>query len=310
MAILPECPGLEVQIIVNDSPAKEYDDEDADDPPKTITKYIEAVSDAKFKIQYIFTNRFSCKHGVEVAFFVDGNCAMSTVIAKNKLTSLIDTARFCEGTRTTSNGKQFVSDFYFSKLAIDQDSVANVQADLIKQVKATGEIKVKFTFIENIMPAKRKKNSGSINALGSIPEKALKTSSASHQASFMAPRKFNGNFVKCDYVDGKACSFAIFNFKYRSLASLKDLLVVPRTPSPVPLEERPEEDLTAVELMQLVKQLKAKETASKHIKQENKREHDSLQRDDEDDNVIMLEERSVKRHRKRVPKGQEVIELD
>ncbi|THX94011.1 hypothetical protein D6D08_01816, partial [Aureobasidium pullulans] len=61
-------------------------------------------------------------------------------------------------------------------------------------------------------------------------------------------------------------------FHYRSQAALKKLLIIPRTPSPIPLEDRPEQELSREELAELLRKYKAKavETAlaNKKIKRE------------------------------------------
>jgi hypothetical protein len=62
---------------------------------------------------------------------------------------------------------------------------------------------------------------------------------------------------------------AVFRFKYRSQKSLKELLVIPRTPSPAPLEERPIEELSIEELRELTRRQKVVvEAARLRIKEE------------------------------------------
>lgn len=62
---------------------------------------------------------------------------------------------------------------------------------------------------------------------------------------------------------------AVFRFKYRSQKSLRELLVIPRTPSPVPLEERPIEELSIEELRELTRRQKALvEAAGLRVKEE------------------------------------------
>jgi hypothetical protein len=61
----------------------------------------------------------------------------------------------------------------------------------------------------------------------------------------------------------------VFRFEYRSQKSLKELLVIPRTPSPVPLEERLIEELSIEELRELTRRQKALvEAARLRIKEE------------------------------------------
>lgn len=56
-----------------------------------------------------------------------------------------------------------------------------------------------------------------------------------------------------DYVDGKRHPFAIFTFRYRSKKALQAEYIVPKSPTPVPLEDRPIEELTPDELRELVR---------------------------------------------------------
>lgn len=77
------------------------------------------------------------------------------------------------------------------------------------------------------------------------------------------------NIGNCEYFDFLDRPYATFHFKYRSrrkyfiITSYQDLLIrdpealqaeliIPRSPSPVPLEERPEESLTREELLELL----------------------------------------------------------
>ena len=77
------------------------------------------------------------------------------------------------------------------------------------------------------------------------------------------------NLGKCECIDFLDRPYATFHFKYRSrrkyfnLTSYQDMLIrnpealqaeliIPRSPSPVPLEERPEESLTREELLELL----------------------------------------------------------
>lgn len=81
--------------------------------------------------------------------------------------------------------------------------------------------------------------------------------------------------ISAKYTDGRDCPLATFIFKYRSLSerlfshskrylltlslnseALKDLLLIPRTPPPAPLEDRPVDSLSQEELKTLVERLK------------------------------------------------------
>lgn len=84
---------------------------------------------------------------------------------------------------------------------------------------------------------------------------------------------------------------AEFKFRYRSLQDLKSEMIIPRSPSPAPIEERPDSELTREELLQRLEEAR---TANARIKAEGqrriKRERDSgvgtPDDDDEEDGDI------------------------
>jgi len=72
MAILPEHPGLEVKICVRGQQLHEYDDDDKDATPNTITKYIEARSGDKFSIVAEYKPPFPDQYDVQAECCIDG----------------------------------------------------------------------------------------------------------------------------------------------------------------------------------------------------------------------------------------------
>lgn len=57
MAIVPGCPGLVVEVLVDGVPLQEYnDDEDEEGSPGITTKYIEAHSGSSFTIRFSYAN--------------------------------------------------------------------------------------------------------------------------------------------------------------------------------------------------------------------------------------------------------------
>ncbi|KAI4714877.1 hypothetical protein J4E89_000560 [Alternaria sp. Ai002NY15] len=92
--------------------------------------------------------------------------------------------------------------------------------------------------------------------------------------------------------------------------ALRTLGFVPREPSPPPLEERPEEELTPEELRELVKQLKEHKAAAVKVKKEavdkRKRVDEAVEPSDSEE-VTVVRSRDRKRHR---GADDEVIVLD
>ncbi|KAI4950520.1 hypothetical protein J4E91_004403 [Alternaria rosae] len=112
------------------------------------------------------------------------------------------------------------------------------------------------------------------------------------------------------YDDITESPFATFDFKYRSVNALRALGLIPREPIPLPLEERPEEELSQDELRQLVKQLKEQKAAAVKVKKEavdkRKRVDEAIEFSDGEE-VTVIRARERKRHR---TADDEVIVLD
>jgi hypothetical protein len=115
MAILTDVAGLRVEVHVNGAACKEYDD-DEDPPPKTVTKYIEAVTGSEFEIKYFFGRPFPTKYGVESRIIIDGLEADSLLHSAN---SLLKSGGYkSEGALTIDHGKTLCSKFCFSDLRV------------------------------------------------------------------------------------------------------------------------------------------------------------------------------------------------
>lgn len=74
MAILDEVPGLEVEILVNGQPLREYTDHGAAAvPAHTVERYVEAQSNATFEIHYTFRPPFPVDRSISMIITCDGN---------------------------------------------------------------------------------------------------------------------------------------------------------------------------------------------------------------------------------------------
>jgi len=119
MAVLDELPGLEVQIIVNKTPVKEYDDNEEEVVDKTVTRYIEAESEAEFEVRLKFQSMFniSAKHSVAAEVLLDGKYGNGVVLRKEKELSLRYTELYTIASATeVEAGKYFDRNFCFLKL--------------------------------------------------------------------------------------------------------------------------------------------------------------------------------------------------
>ncbi|KAK3069673.1 hypothetical protein LTR53_011790 [Teratosphaeriaceae sp. CCFEE 6253] len=101
---------------------------------------------------------------------------------------------------------------------------------------------------------------------------------------------------------------ANFVFKYRSRSALQALHVIPRTPTPVPLEERPVDELSMEEMRELLRRQRASGALS--IKQEVKRErHTAFDVDDEDAIEVVSHRNKKNRMSDAGHSGIEVVDL-
>ncbi|TIA57957.1 hypothetical protein D6C76_10674 [Aureobasidium pullulans] len=78
-------------------------------------------------------------------------------------------------------------------------------------------------------------------------------------------------------------AFAVFTFRYRSRRDLQTMYLIPRSASPVSLEDRPEESLNRDELL---RRHKARQDEQAAIKKKLKRER--TEDNDSDDDLMMI----------------------
>ncbi|RYN23517.1 hypothetical protein AA0113_g5236 [Alternaria arborescens] len=150
----------------------------------------------------------------------------------------------------------------------------------------------------------------STSDFGNIPEKALKGRALSHQTILRAPEVIpKTTQLTCRYMNNDRKPFITFKFKYRSKAALQSLLIIPRNPSPVPLEDRDGDILTLEESHELLRRHREREDAAPSVKRERfKRERSStaVMEDQDDDNVSFV---SAKRRRLPITLNEDGIEI-
>ncbi|KAF1940797.1 hypothetical protein EJ02DRAFT_379069 [Clathrospora elynae] len=306
MAILPSCPGLTVEVLVIGAPLPEYDDiSDTPAPPNMLTKYIEAKSGAEFAMKLAFNQDFIYPAGnVLVQIFLDGKRVERTLIRASVLKNL--SGHLISGRAAQVDSACVVQRFRFDKLNIVEDPTLPISKDLLEELQSVGAITIKLNYVCNVRPIEPVGVYRGGSALGKIPEKAMKGQSQSHQASLSKPET-STEVTWRDYDVIGIMPFATVNFKYRSIEALRALNIVPCEPTPLPLEERPEEDLNPDELRQLVKKLKERDAAAIKIKKETGAKHERTIDDGDDNEVTVVESRYQKRRR---GQEKEVIVLD
>ncbi|KAF9693625.1 hypothetical protein EKO04_008158 [Ascochyta lentis] len=308
MAVLPSCPSLTVEIIVNGAPLQEYDaNEEELALPKGITKYIEAQSGANFAIRFMSLQPLPDLE-FSSCIYLDGEGVDGQIFAKGDFA--LDEHYTTTGRYSTVGHQTVLQEFQFSEIAVVEGNTDSMNKDLLEKLETSGTIMIIFQGIENIRLNRDSQGPKKMPGVDLVPEKALKGQAKTHTATLAEPQETTSiSWASADDVAGEP--FATFYFKYRSLTALRALGIVPREPTPIPLDERPEDQLSPEELLQLVRRYKERDEAALQIKKENagKRNRDDSFADDSDatDGFELAGARNKKRHRSRT---KDVIVLD
>ncbi|RMY79831.1 hypothetical protein D0864_08916 [Hortaea werneckii] len=292
MAIHPNVPGLTVSIDVAGQDLSEYDGDDAQHASSnTVTKYIEAVSGAEFAISYrIDTNVFEYSDHAIVAF-----------------SGLREHIRHHIERRM--NGDSVYRAMMFSDLTTSE---AEVNRGLFSKIKTLGTIVVEWytgrvvPYRGSVMPSSF---IGATLVDGRVPEKNLKGQAITHQTVYGRDFK-RPNHPTLD-IQPIGEPFAKFRFRYRSHAALQSMGILPRSPSPVPLEDRDIEDLNPEEMRELLRrQQRQRKSSEAPIKREIKRERMEFEDEDDDGDDVEIVDQPEKKRRLDVDNaGTEVVDL-
>ncbi|KFY91498.1 hypothetical protein V498_05436 [Pseudogymnoascus sp. VKM F-4517 (FW-2822)] len=246
MAILDTLPGVEVSILTNGQTVEEYVDADevVDGPlaSKTVVKYIEAISDAEFTVKRTVLDSFRLhKQKVDDLLFqvkLDGKWAAGSFWENANLFAP-DIYQIAGFYNRDATGRSTINHFKFAEVEIvEVADKAKIDQD-VKDAAALGQItvdvfRVKVGADTNFRPSLPRQT------VSEIAEKAVKGRALSHGTAFgdtkIVPQR---RTVDCDYLDGRDKPLARFVFRYRSKDALRQLLLIPRSPSPDPWDALP-----------------------------------------------------------------------
>lgn len=280
MVVLDSLPGLDVEVHVSGKPADEFKNNDEEDERRQATRYIEAVSGAEFAVQWTFhAAEFKYRNwAINGIVYVDGKYADGRIFRPDTVKHLESFTVKMTGVWKKEKGRYVERPMMFSDLMIDEAGQSAAIKGLKEKLDLLGEITVKF-YRGRAVPSVGEGSRKSFATIDKVPEKALKGRAVSHQASLGKARNSSAwmtwDFEYEDYVDGKRHPFAIFTFRYRSKKALQAEYIVPKSPTPVPLEDRPIEELTPDELRELVRRQREREATQQSVKLEMKRERES-----------------------------------
>ena len=118
MAILNNCPGLEVKVVSNDRPLNEFVDNESDGLCNTVTKYVEVEADGAFGIHLQFTDEYTCRFGIRVEVRLDGQKVGACLYRASQLKKTA--GHTLAGKRSKIGGRWHVSDWLFSRIVLGE----------------------------------------------------------------------------------------------------------------------------------------------------------------------------------------------
>ncbi|MCJ1244363.1 hypothetical protein MMC30_001561 [Trapelia coarctata] len=287
MAILKD---IAVTVVVNDQELTEYEDvgntdDHADEAESlnTITRYIEAAAGANFKLKFDTNGpSFTGYNGLLFGVFVDGREVDNVVLYAQKTAVL-------RGARTLEMGLWTIRKFKFARLQLADASYGPPSLPDSHRLENLGLITIKVERVNATASSRSLSRSTrtteELSSQSPLSEKALKGRAVTHRTSFDQPERIaTVKPLNCDYLDSLKHPYASFSFKYRSRKALQAELIIPRTPSPIPLEDRPQETLNREELLELLNrrpvlvkpEAKAENSVRAGVKRERDPEYDEI----------------------------------
>ncbi|KAH4400484.1 hypothetical protein HBH92_232170 [Parastagonospora nodorum] len=231
MAVHPEYPGLTVQVVMNGEPLPEYEDEDATDDPKVVTKYIEAQAGTEFEIVQVFPDGFAGSDDVRTRCYIDNqevHSPISTSISRQKRTGgIVDHSSFkcCVSVSLPTLLIHAGPSLIVSEVeASDMDDPG--EAATIGTIKLDLQRGKKLGSTQPSLP---------IHSRGpeQVSEAALKGEAKSLQVN-LGPGKKTLRRKMCGFEQKGTESVATFIFKYRSRVSVPELQQSTPRSTPMP----------------------------------------------------------------------------
>ncbi|KAF2665306.1 hypothetical protein BT63DRAFT_428277 [Microthyrium microscopicum] len=315
MPKIPTIPGLSAAIRIDEETLHEYDNEDEFTGPNKISKYIEAVPGAQWDVT-ISVDKTYHHLGLDMTcyLYIDGQRVENVFVDKSIYLSR-SSVKYCgriQGSHSYTNGVAERRPFVFSELQIEERSLNASDKDLLKKAKHLGTIRLivvrcrKISDLGHIQATK-----AALHGRNKIPEKLLKGKAISSLAGYgaavsSAPR----NHVNCDDIDTTDAPLADFVWHYRTSEDLRKEGIVPRTPSPEPLEDRPRDELSAAELRELLQREQERNTQLKKERDAArvKRERSTTIQFEDGEELSFISTKPAKRQRVSIEDAQ-VIDL-
>ncbi|QDS76123.1 hypothetical protein FKW77_006843 [Venturia effusa] len=282
MAIHPDIPGLEVEIIVDGQVAKEYDQPTEEEVDASVIaldssapgqdsspassqsgvvamdetiRYIEAKADVNFAFRFRVKPGFMYpNHDLRFMINVDGVISERKTFGKDEIAGGRDL--HLDSVRLVQNGTGIRRKFLFAELKTDD---SGIDQNLLEKTKKMGRITCKVYRVQlynersDTQPSRHwRQNINNDNTI--LPEKALKGRSLSCRTSLDSAEPIHQQLrIKrsVQYIDSINKPLATFVFRYGSIEDLHKQFIVPRPAEPSI------DDMSAIQLRQYAAKLKA-----------------------------------------------------
>ena len=197
MAILDSLPGVEITVVVDGEDLHEYQDTDMEDEENTVTKYVEAVTDANFAIKFKGSRELEYKgEYLSLEVLVDGLCIDTPLIGrertrKGSYTYLVEGIDVRAGymrklrfnTLETGMWTHTSQERAISNSAILVTEHGFGLPEDLERVKNMGKIEVRLTHANKVKLTEAVYNKV-VNNEGIISEKAIKGQAMTHSLGY------------------------------------------------------------------------------------------------------------------------------
>ncbi|KAF2215079.1 hypothetical protein CERZMDRAFT_94502 [Cercospora zeae-maydis SCOH1-5] len=320
---LDNTPELQAHILVHDQPLAEYDDEDTVPTNTRKTKFVEAEEGCSFAVRVVTQPQLARSPDDCVSFqvYVDGKPVGGKIIETGNKYAM--QSAFKKGLeRNTATGST-EEEFRFTHLRTSKSHYDGpVGKAKHADFKHLGEIRVCCFWARKVGHADEQKHLPdaclATAAKVAVPEKCLKGRAISSRTTLgpAKQRAFKIHYIKTVDIYGSE-PFATFTFKYRSRRDLQIEGIVPRSPSPVPLEERDPQSLTLDESRELVRRMRQREKEQRiEIKKEGQAKpakrarSQTVEAGGDDGTVVVLGEGPARKRGRQSPdSGVEIVDL-
>ncbi|TGJ85624.1 hypothetical protein E0Z10_g3169 [Xylaria hypoxylon] len=282
MAVIDQVPGIEVTIQVDGENATEYvdphapdSDLDANHECPIITKYIESIDDTKFSVKVAIDDDAyawdDIEHCLSSSIVIDGNYVGDGLIEMGQKEVIFKG----NGIYSKQFQQWYRMEFKFSAISIVEDRNA-------ARVKKDKETMKNIGLIEISLNRRVKEKQCKAISIGSlidsnileVAEKALKGKAVSHSASFCKVKAIQRPTAwRIHRVSVDNGPIATVRFMYRSRESLKQELIIPRSPSPspaAPTMPRSVDNMTGAEIWRLAQERLDQINWAEEVKSHNK----------------------------------------